>query len=194
MAKNKKFFVMLLAFLLASGSLFAQEARVYRVGDTCPAGGTVFYDRGSYQDGWRYLAAAPASAEFSAAWSGRRQDVPGTGTSVGSGRQNTRLIVEMLNRQGESQKAAQLCANLEINGFNDWFLPSIDELNFLFVNRDRVGGFQNARYWSSSQHSRNAAKTVLFGVEFNGFVVIMAGTLSDNNKFDTRRVRPVRAF
>lgn len=186
---------MLVAFLLASGSLFAQEeGQIYQIGDTGPAGGIVFFDRGFFQDGWRYLEAAPAGAEFSAEWGGRRQDVPGTGTIVGSGRRNTQLIVEMLNQRGESQRAAQICADLEINGFKDWFLPSIEELVHLFVNRERVGGFMNTRYWSSSQHSRSSAKTVEFGAGFNGFVIILPGTQSDNNKFDSRRVRPVRAF
>jgi formylglycine-generating enzyme required for sulfatase activity/TolB-like protein len=37
---------------------------VYEVGETGPAGGLVFYDEGSYSQGWRFLEAAPASAEF----------------------------------------------------------------------------------------------------------------------------------
>lgn len=32
----------------------------YSVGDRGPAGGYVFYDKGNYSDGWRYLEAAPA--------------------------------------------------------------------------------------------------------------------------------------
>ena len=194
MAKNKKI-GMLVAFLLASGSLFAQEeSRIYQIGDTGPAGGIVFFDKGSFQDGWRYLEAAPAGYEFNAEWGGRGRDVPGTGTAVGSGRRNTQLIVEFLNQRGESNRAAQLCANLEIKGFKDWFLPSIDELNHLCANRERVGGFMNTRYWSSSQHSRSSAKTMEFGYGFNGFVVITPGIQGDNNKFDSRRVRPVRVF
>ena len=38
----------------------------YTVGNIGPSGGYVFYDKGSYSDGWRYLEAAPASAEFAA--------------------------------------------------------------------------------------------------------------------------------
>jgi len=41
----------------------AQEPKgrggIYAVGDTGPAGGIVFYDKGSESDGWRYLEAAP---------------------------------------------------------------------------------------------------------------------------------------
>ena len=32
----------------------------YKVGDIGPAGGYIFYDRGYYENGWRYLEAAPA--------------------------------------------------------------------------------------------------------------------------------------
>ena len=170
------------------------EDRTYQIGDTGPAGGIVFFDRGFFQDGWRYLEAAPIGADFSAQWAANRQDVPGgTSTALGSGRRNTQNIVNQLNQRRESQRAAQLCANLEINGFKDWFLPSIDELNYLYQNRQFVEGLQNARYWSSSQHSRRSALALdfgggLFGSDFG------RGRPSDHNKSDTYRVRAVRAF
>jgi hypothetical protein len=44
----------------------------YIVGDPGPAGGLVFYDKGFYSDGWRYLEAAPASAEFQDNWNNAR--------------------------------------------------------------------------------------------------------------------------
>jgi len=44
----------------------APAPRIYQIGDTGPAGGIVFYDRGFISDGWRYLEATPASAEFTA--------------------------------------------------------------------------------------------------------------------------------
>ena len=49
-------------------SVNAQEDLSYKVGDTGPAGGIVFYDKGEISDGWRYLEAAPPDFEFSANW------------------------------------------------------------------------------------------------------------------------------
>ena len=138
----------------------------YAIGDIGPAGGIVFYDKGSVSDGWRYLEAAPARTEFSAQWRGAREmDVAGTDTSIGSGKENTRLIVKHLNAMGESNRAAQGCAALNVNGFSDWFLPSKDELNLMYTNLSKkgLGGFKivtrdnSNMYWSSSQASTNGA-------------------------------------
>jgi len=53
-----------------------------------PAGGYVFYEKGSVSDGWRYLEAAPASSEFNAQWGAYGKDVSGTLTGIGTGRAN----------------------------------------------------------------------------------------------------------
>jgi hypothetical protein len=44
---------------------------------------------------------------------------------------------------------------LNINEYNDWFLPSKDELNWMYKNLKAkgLGGFTNDWYWSSSQDS-----------------------------------------
>ena len=62
--------------LFACGGLFAQTA--YNIGDTGPAGGIVFYDKGRVSDGWRYLEAARAGTEAEAIW-GPNTDVTETG-------------------------------------------------------------------------------------------------------------------
>jgi hypothetical protein len=182
----KKTFVLfalgVLSALFACAGLFAQPQ--YKIGDTGPAGGIVFYDKGFSLDGWRYLEAAPAIPKVEAVW-GPNTNVVGTGTEVGSGRRNTRLIIMVL---GANESAARLCANLNVNGYNDWFLPSIDELDLMYKNLKLkgLGGFKDGFYWSSSQDAGNyyLALTRLFsdGEQYIGYKDY------DNN------VRAIRAF
>jgi len=154
----------LILVTLLLGFLGAQSpSKIYEIGDIGPAGGLVFYDKGFISDGWRYLEAAPASAEFSAEWGLYHYDLSGTNTAVGRGRKNTKLIVKYLNARGERNCAAQRCAALNSNGYTGWFLPSKDELNLMYTNirMHPLGGFTTTRdrannthsYWSSSQSS-----------------------------------------
>jgi hypothetical protein len=53
------------------------------------------------------------------------------------------------------QKAKDGCDCLNRLGFSDWRLPTKDELNTLFINRDQLGGFTQGWYWSSSASSGN---------------------------------------
>jgi hypothetical protein len=124
------------------------SGKTYLLGDSGPADGIVFYDKKEYTNGWRYLEAAPASTEFSAEW-GSFTYVAGTEIVVGSGKRNTELIVAALEVNG---KAAQLCANLNVNGYKDWFLPSMGELDLIYENLKLMGlgSFKDDWYWSSS--------------------------------------------
>jgi hypothetical protein len=142
-----------------------QEALVYKIGDTGPAGGIVFYDRGFTEEGSRYLEAAPAETEFEAEWGAYGTDVAGTSTEVGSGKQNTRLIIDKLEALGETGMAAQLCACLNFNGYNDWFLPSKDELDLMYKNLQQkgLGEFGDHFYWFSSQYDYQFAWIQNFG-------------------------------
>jgi hypothetical protein len=46
--------------------------------------------------------------------------------------------------------AARKCDDLALNGYDDWFLPSKDELNQMYLQRSVIGGFHKC-YWSSSE-------------------------------------------
>jgi len=125
------------------------------LGQTGPGGGIIFYDKGEFSDGWQYLEVAPASTEFKAEWSSYRENVPGTREEVGMGKSNTQILVNYLLKKGERGKAAQLCTSLNYNGYDDWFLPSKDELNFMYVNLKQRGNFFGNWYWSSSEYYGN---------------------------------------
>jgi hypothetical protein len=81
------------------------DNKTYDVGDTGPAGGIIFYNKGDNSDGWQYLEAAPAEAEFQRIeWGpGNLPKVKRTVTlegntkmTIGSGKQNTRILYEKL--------------------------------------------------------------------------------------------------
>lgn len=128
---------------------------VYQIGDTCPAGGIVFYDKGEYSNGWRYLAVAPKSTE----WEGQTWGGYGTvigpsaqNTPIGTGAANTEAIVQEL---GHDDYAARLCANLVHGGCDKWFLPSKDELREIYDTLHNIAEpldeFETEAYWSSSE-------------------------------------------
>ena len=147
-----------IVFTVLSFSVNAQT--VHRIGDTGPAGGVIFYDKGNSDDGWRFLEVAPANTEFTAEWGVMGRAVVGTSTGIGSGRQNTQILVDALRVSNERGRAAQRVRELTINGFSDWFLPSIDELNLIYTNlgQNNAGGFRNntSSYWSSSQNDNTS--------------------------------------
>jgi hypothetical protein len=156
----------------------------YQIGSTGPAGGIIFYDKGFTSEGWRYLEAAPASSEFGASWGTYGNNVAGTSTAIGAGRQNTNLIVGVLNQFGESNQAAQRCQALNINGFTDWFLPSLDELNMMHTQIGHFVGFQNDAYWTSTQRDSWTATVMDF----------WSGSSYGRDKFYSARVRAIRSF
>jgi hypothetical protein len=155
---------------------------VYKIGDTGPAGGIIFYDAGAVINGWRYLEASTVS--FLAEWGPRNVLVGGTGSSIGDGRRNTQRIVAVLNERGLTLRAAQICADLNMNGFTDWFLPSSRELFEMYLMREIIGGFVIAWHWSSSEGNSYVA----LARDFRN------GNLAEHWKDDTNWFRPIRAF
>lgn len=76
-------------------------------------------------------------------------NIPGAaGTALGTGNQNT---MDITSGCASSNIAARICNNLVSGGYSDWYLPSKDELNKLYLNKDAIGGFIGVDYWSSSE-------------------------------------------
>ena len=152
--------------------------------DTGPAGGYIFYDKGYYSYGWRYLEVAPSDQSASAPWGCFGVSISGAdGTEVGTGEQNTIDIEAGCTTFGT---AADRCANLGLGGYDDWFLPSKDELNLMYTNLKvaEVGGFADYYYWSSSEYNAYLA----WYQDFSN------GSQNTNARDVTYRVRAVRAF
>jgi len=128
------------------------------------------------------LIAASADQSTGIQWHNGSYVVTGaTGTEIGTGQVNTTAIVTI---QGTGSYAAQLCDDLTEGGYDDWFLPSKDELNKLYINRVAIGGFAVYARWSSSEYSAYFAWSQNFGI----------GLQSPRSKTFTFRVRAVRAF
>jgi hypothetical protein len=97
-------------------------------------------------------------------------DITGaTGTAIGTGATNTMAIIS--NSCTSSSGAANIIAALNVNGYNDWFLPSKDELTEMYLNRNIIdatsavqGGSdlsnpaQPISHWSSSQSTSDVNK------------------------------------
>ena len=173
---------------------------VYSIGDAGPAGGLVFYDKGFYSDGWRYLEAAPSdigSFAFGYYRPDKENSNPiGTSLAVGSGKYNTERLVKHMDMDGKAysassgegvkEYAARRCLDYSHGGCDDWFLPSSDELNLMYKNlhKNGLGSFANYHYWSSSENDGYYAWVQNFD----------SGSQGNDSRNDVYRVRPVRAF
>ena len=160
----------------------------YKIGDTGPAGGLIFYDKGNNSGGWRYLEAAPVDVEFTGVWTVRDTWVQNMQSTIGSGKRNTQLAVEKFKQtSGEWDAAAQKVVEIEFNGFKDWFIPSSDELDQMYGNlkRRNLGDFKNGWYMASTLFS-NSAVPVCHQNFSNG--VIFGGGVYSRQLY----VRPIR--
>jgi uncharacterized caspase-like protein len=145
---------------------YKKTAPTYKIGDTGPAGGIVFFDKGRYSDGWRYLEAAPTDQSDGIRWYNGSYINVRTGTDIGTGKANTDAIIAA---QGEGDYAANLRSNLVINGYSDWFLPSRGECEAMLQNMEKAGrgGLSNNAYWSSTQYDDNHNFMGAFGYMFS---------------------------
>ena len=104
-----------------------------------------------------------------------------SGTAIGTGNSNTNTIISV---QGSGSYAAQLCADLVLNGYSDWYLPSKDELYKLFLSKTTVGGYTSLLYWTSTELNATDAWIMSFN----------SGNQISYGKNWPTAVRAIRAF
>lgn len=76
------------------------------------------------------------------------------GDGIGAGKMNTKLIVAQQTEDDFfGNFAAKVCADFQGGGYGDWYLPSKSELNLMYNQKDVIGGFANALYWSSTEYN-----------------------------------------
>ncbi len=156
-------------------------------------GGLIFYIDVLNEYPWDGLVAATEDQEAVAEWGCWGTNLPiadaagpqEEGAKLGDGLSNT---IVLGNECSDQNFAAKICSDLELNGHDDWFLPSIKELEYMYFNigppRGNVGCFQYDYYWSSSEKDDLLSWFYDFQISDPLFF----------NKFGTNRVRAVRAF
>jgi serine/threonine protein kinase len=170
-----------------TSEIFFPCREVYSIG---PAGGIIFYDKGSISDGWRFLEAAPQETEWqNMPWGMLNKLVGCTEEAIGTGASNTTSIVR-INGKINYDYAAKLCNDLVYNGFDDWFLPSLGEINLMrdTLLKKGLGSFAQENYWSSSEYDNNIAWVQRF------FSINLNKDRYNCTKHFTCRVRAIRAF
>ena len=184
-------------------SLSCAQGGLCAVGDTGPGGGIVFYVQasgGTFACGatlastCKYLEAAPTTGTNSWTdaqylWSGNTSDEIGAtaqGTAVGTGYKNTLAMVAQsstANRAGTIARAYRGPNNL-----SDWYLPSKDELNQMYLQKGTISGLTSTyTYWSSSENSSSGAWAHIFFTNRQTFY-------AKDGSGGSHYVRPVRAF
>ncbi|MBZ5856424.1 DUF1566 domain-containing protein [Flavihumibacter profundi] len=151
-------------------------------------GGIVFYVDDKGQHG---LIAATADQNQGITWYNGLTRLAGTpADGLGAGAKNTEAIVSKLLPDDEKGNfAARSCADYSVKQggitYDDWFLPSKFELNLLYQQKKRVGGFTYGSYWSSTEYKTNSVWIQGFG---DGQQRV------SNSEAYANAVRAVRAF
>ena len=161
--------IVVCVFSASKGNYYEQTTGTrtkYRIGDTGPAGGIIFITPTTPGNSTgKYFEAAPSG------WSGSALDpnlsargtggTPApTGWSIGDGKANTDAIIAAglaTTSNHAAKKAKDYTTTVDGIVYNDWFLPSYDELRRLDIQSSLISGLRfqvpsvtNAEYISSS--------------------------------------------
>ena len=183
----------------------------YKIGDTGPGGGTIFFvDYNDLYTDFNYLEAAPISCQGAVSWSSSQLSVNGAGgfaelndvvdlgtglkwRAVGAGKTNTAAIKVFFTKDTDTtlNNAAYFatrCGTVDggQSSKSDWFLGSLGEMKLMYDNLQNVWEFWSIKYWwSSSDYNDDKA----WGKDFEtGEQYAYAKTYEEGH------VRPVRSF
>lgn len=201
--------VVLLFFIFRGITVAAHKPKGLKVGDKGEAG-IIFYDKGEYSNGWRYLEVGMKNlAEGYWAKDTKYSYMEGLKGGLGEGDFNTKNII---GAWGEDT-AAGVAASYDGGGKNDWYLPNRAEMQLVYKNlhkkdkslarkyswdRFTFGIFDSGPqyYWTSEMSGKGKACTVHTGS--------LGGEASDaemytyefvgSEYYAKERIRPIRKF
>ncbi len=181
--------LLLVKFANGKNHVFKEQGPKYKLGQEY-GGGIIFYID---QTGEHGLIVSGEDYHLPMKWGKAHRRIGAS--SMTNGASNTKKIAAEYG----SQCAAGICENLIIGGFDDWYLPAIEELSLLYKNRDHVTNIGvlntiNGRgiskwktdYISSTEYSN---RNDCMGVHFS-----RNGKVFYYNKREKYRVRAIRKF
>ena len=115
-------------------------SNVHHIGDKFD-GGIIFYIDETGQHG---LIAAQIDQGQSVKWGCKKKTIGAS--DLTDGLNNTKKIVKECGQK----TAAYLCETLNLEGYTDWYLPSLEELKLIYEQRLKISGLQAGNYCSSS--------------------------------------------
>lgn len=151
-------------------------------------GGVVAYilqpgDPGYVAGAYKGFVAAVSDQVINITWgNGSNLQTGASGTALGTGNSNTNTVSNLL---GAGNYAARLCFDLVLNGYSDWYLPSKDEMAKMILNKNAIGGFSSANYWSSTEFD-------ITNAYYSNFTSGSANLVGSKNS--VANVRAVRSF
>lgn len=116
------------------------------------------------------------------AWKNPHSATPGSSSTV-DGMANT---LAMQADNPDIHYAGMHCLNYRGDGYDDWYMPAVDELNLAWLNRDVLAGLamESQSYWSST----STGSTSFYATYQNFSTGAQANSIMSNSI----RVRPVR--
>jgi hypothetical protein len=180
---------------------FTNAVFQYEVGEYVEDQGGVIFHRYLDGDTQNYLVVTINDISTSSVWSNINNIAIGaTAQSTWNGLGNSNAIVA---QSGQTSSAAKLCLDLTVGAISDWYLPAIDELNLIWVNRFNINktltgnssfgsitganiiSFTNNGYWSSTEF--DGTRSLLQVLFVNGGPTLQAKNTSNP-------VRAIRKF
>lgn len=123
---------------------------------------------------------ADTSNQLSSSWGSNSTNTGATDLDNGFGKKNTEKIINTLGCY--TSNAACLCNKNYIEGYNDWYLPSLKEIELIGKNTDILNSSYS--YWTSSEYSATSAYFYKKNNSYNMYT----------NKYNSLRVVPIRSF